>query len=313
MNIFEQRHNRTGLRGPVQRFRCNTTELPGFQRIESAYYDETGRLQEERHQFGEGAVVSRTFSYEQSLLIEEDTYSGDRLAKRIIHTYDGATPTASRSYVVNANVLEERDLCTYHPARPAGTVISVRYGDRSAAKRSFRVSTSSFCLALKGVVAEQILISTSGRVLSKFLLDSHGLVRGLGLGAYDEDGRIVSERFLTGSSDFSDILTTPSGMQEIANVAYEYRAYGRLRTATLTQEGAISLKTTEYDEYGNPLLETVKDSDEVMRSEGRFQTTHFAYKYDNCNNWIERAITSSDAASTSGAITSIRELHYYPT
>ena len=90
MNIFEDKYApaRTGLKGSVARYHWETVESSGIQRIDTASYDETGRLQEETHQLA-GPVIRRTFSYDGCLLVEEKTYSEDRLKSVLAHSYGG--------------------------------------------------------------------------------------------------------------------------------------------------------------------------------------------------------------------------------
>jgi len=311
VNIFEDRYAlaRTGLRGSVARYRCETVESSGIQRIDTATYDQTGRLQEGTHQLA-GPVIRRTFGYDGSLLVEEKIYSDGRLKSVLAHSYDGDCPSVSRSYD-EVGTLAEEHRYEFHHLEGVGTAVSLDYGRVSDSAQAFRMATSSVYLRLHRVTAERRLISPLGQILARYLLDQPGLVRGFGSAIYDEKNQVVSERLFVGSSVFSNVLTMPEGMKEMALVRHEYTACNRYRTDTLEQEGRVTITTTEFDSYGNPMRKS-QTNDANRPYENQDLVTILVYDYDKHKNWVKQVITDhSKGLSTPYIVTSTREIEYY--
>jgi hypothetical protein len=311
MNIFEDKYAlaRTGLKGSVARYRCETVESSGIQRIDTASYDQTGRLQEGTHQLA-GPVIRRTFIYDGCLLVEERIYSEDRLKSVLAHSYDGDYPSVSRFYDEVGNLATEHRY-EFHHLEGVGTAVSLDYGRVSNSAQAFGMTTSSVYLRLHGVTAERRLVSPLGQILARYFLDHRGLVRGFGSAIYDEKNQIISERLFAGSSVFSNVLTMPEGMNEIALVRHEYTACNRYRTDTLEQEGRVTITTTEFDSYGNPLRKSKTNDASNPYDNQDLITTHI-YDYDEHKNWVKQVITGpSQGGSTPYMVTSTREIKYY--
>jgi hypothetical protein len=188
----------------------------------------------------------------------------------------------------------------------------LQYGNPTRLTQASRIA-SSFYLKLNGVVAEHRLSTKSRRVLAKFLLNRNNAVCGLGLATYDNDDRILSERFLIGSAPFSDVFTIPRDLEEVAATSYHYSLGGLYRTEILIrQQGEVLIKTITYDSHANPLQESVR-TDTPINGVGDYeQVTDYVYEYDESGNWTERVITLQPHLSSGDCVVSAtRHIDYF--
>ncbi|MBB5061192.1 hypothetical protein HDF16_005928 [Granulicella aggregans] len=312
MNILEDKYAlaRTGLKGSVARYRCETVESSGNQRIDTASYDRTGRLQEGTHHLA-GPVIRRTFGYDGHLLVEEKIYCDDRLTSVLAHSYNGDYLSVSRFYD-EVGTLASEHRHEFHHLEGVGTAVSLDYGLGSNSALAFHMATSSVYLRLHGVTVERRLVSPLGLTLARYFLDHKGFVRGFGSAIYDEKSQIIRERLFAGCSAFTNVLTMPEGMNEIALVRHEYTVSNRYKTDTLEQQGRVTVTTTEFDSYGNPVRKS-QTSDDSNPYDNQDLVTTYMYDYDEHKNWVKQVITGlpSKSGSIPYVVTSTREIEYY--
>jgi hypothetical protein len=104
MRILDHTYKRetSGLKGAVRQVHCETIESSGDRRTDFASYDEGGLLREEIHQLSSAQnAVKTTFTYEENSLVEEKTYSGDRLLNTTTHIYTGGLPALTAIWESN--------------------------------------------------------------------------------------------------------------------------------------------------------------------------------------------------------------------